>query len=309
MLISVYLILAEYHRTYLTFETIWSQNGRTVAGGNGEGTDSNQFETIGHIYLDENETIYSSDFHSGHLIQWPFNGIEGQKITQQSYAGYNGGLRDFVFDEENRSIIFCATTDRAIYRIYLDDSQTEEIISNVDCFGIALDNERNIYFSNETNHEVRKWVLQSNEDILIAGGNGIGNQTNQFAHPTSIFVDDEQSIYVSDFANRRIMKWLKNAQQGRILASHENGLEQLESVGSILVDHLKNVYVSDWARHRVIRCHENYSKCQTIVGGYETGRRPNQLHFPAGLAFDQYGHLYVADRMNFRIQKFEIESY
>ena len=34
--------------------------------------------------------------------------------------------------------------------------------------------------------------------IVVAGGNGQGNQLNQLHDPTYLFVDEEQAVYVSD---------------------------------------------------------------------------------------------------------------
>jgi hypothetical protein len=45
-----------------------------------------------------------------------------------------------------------------------------------------------------------------------------------------------------------------------------------------------------------------------IVGGNGLGGQSNQLNQPFGLSFDIYGHLYVADWGNARVQKFNIEK-
>jgi hypothetical protein len=44
-----------------------------------------------------------------------------------------------------------------------------------------------------------------------------------------------------------------------------------------------------------------------VVGGNGRGKQSNQFFGLAGLSFDRQGNLYVADRDNDRIQKFEID--
>jgi hypothetical protein len=45
-----------------------------------------------------------------------------------------------------------------------------------------------------------------------------------------------------------------------------------------------------------------------IVGGNDLGGQLVQLNRPFGLSFDRYGHLYVVDWGNGRVQKFNIDS-
>jgi len=304
------LVLAEYDRSYLTDETVWKQNGRTVFI---DRSSPNEFSDPGMLCglaIDDDQTIYVSSFTSTYLLKRSLNDDENQLIYQNTEGGFGGGYRDFILDENN-TIILCSSITSSIIRISIEHSTAETIISDTNCYGIAIDNERNIYFSNDAEHVVKKWDSITHEISIIAGGNGRGNGTDQLAHPTSIFIDDKQSLYISDFGNRRIMKGEPNSNEFRVVASDRNGLEQLESVGSIFVDHFEYVYVSDWATHRIVRCHERQQqqKCRTIAGGNDAGNQPNQLHYPAGIAMDKYGHLYVADRLNYRVQQFEIEFY
>ncbi|CAF4242057.1 unnamed protein product, partial [Rotaria sordida] len=43
-----------------------------------------------------------------------------------------------------------------------------------------------------------------------------------------------------------------------------------------------------------------------IVGGNGEGSRANYLRYPAGIFFDRYGNLYLADNGNHRVQRFFI---
>ena len=61
-----------------------------------------------------------------------------------------------------------------------------------------------------------KWKQQA---TTIAGGNGLGNQLNQFNEPFGICVDDQQqTIYVADQYNHRIIKWKFGERNGEVIA-------------------------------------------------------------------------------------------
>ena len=40
---------------------------------------------------------------------------------------------------------------------------------------------------------------------VVAGGNGEGNQLNQFHYSTCLFVDDDRTLYITDQNNHRVM--------------------------------------------------------------------------------------------------------
>ncbi|CAF1478437.1 unnamed protein product [Adineta ricciae] len=60
--------------------------------------------------------------------------------------------------------------------------------------------------------QYNKW---KENGIIVAGGNGQGNGTNQLNFLIDMIVDDKQSIYVLDLRNNRIMKWIKDSNEGR----------------------------------------------------------------------------------------------
>ncbi|CAF4122139.1 unnamed protein product, partial [Adineta steineri] len=51
---------------------------------------------------------------------------------------------------------------------------------------------------------------------------------------------------------------------------------------------------------------EGKEEGEIVMGGNGEGNLPGQLNGPRGLSFDNEGNLYVADRSNHRIQKFEM---
>ena len=80
--------------------------------------------------------------------------------------------------------------------------------------GLAIDHQRYLYVSDTEKDEVRRYTIGDKNGIVVAGGNGRGNQLNQLNFPTYLFVDEEQAVYVSDWNNHRVMKWNKGAKEG-----------------------------------------------------------------------------------------------
>ena len=52
--------------------------------------------------------------------------------------------------------------------------------------------------------------------LVVAGGNGVGSQLNQFGDISGIYIDDDENIYISDQVNDRVVKWEPGASKGAI---------------------------------------------------------------------------------------------
>ncbi|CAF0764606.1 unnamed protein product [Adineta steineri] len=291
----------------------WKQNAITVAGGNGQGQKLNQFNKPIGIFIDEKKNIFIADRSNYRLIEWKYNAKEGQIIVggneegnpmdQLSYPG------DVIVNREDHSIIIA---DQGNGRVIRWMNQYQQIlINNIFCYGLAMDKHGFLYVSDYNKNEVRRWKMgeYNNEGVIVAGGNGIGNQLNQLNYPTFISVDEDQSVYVSDSNNHRVMKWRKDAKEGIAVAGgndQEGNMNQLSCPHGIIIDHSGQIYVADSGNHRIMRWCEGKEEGEIVVGGNGGGNQPNQLNSPRGLCFDDEGNLYVVDDCNRRIQKFEI---
>ncbi|CAF1468750.1 unnamed protein product [Adineta steineri] len=284
-----------------------------VAGGNGEGEGVKQLFYPEGIFIDEKKNIFIADCYNHRIIEWKYNTKEGQII-----AGGNGhGDRmdqldnptNVIVDEQNYSIIIADCVNRRVIQWFNQNQQI--LIDDIDCYRLAMDKHGYLYVSDWEKNEVRRWKMgeYGNEGIVVAGGNGKGNELNQLNDPGFIFVDEDQSVYVSDQNNNRVMKWRKGAKTGRIVAGGNGegaNLNQLSSPEGVIVDDLGQIYVADFQNHRVMRWCEGDEEGEIIVGGNGQGNQLNQLYYPRGLSFDDEGNLYVADDENHRIQKFEL---
>ena len=187
-------------------------------------------------------------------------------------------------DNENDSLIICEGENRQVVRWPRRNGTSKEIIiSDVGCFGLAMDNNRDLYVVDEEKSEVRRWRSGETDETIVAGGNGEGKQLNQLIYPRYIFVDQNQSVYVSDYYNYRVMKWKKGAKEGVVVAGGNgkgDSLRHLNLACGVTVDDLENIYVADTKNNRIMRWSKGSQKGSIIVGENAEGKQSMQFSAP-----------------------------
>ena len=241
----------------------WSQNGVTVAGGNGYGNGVNQLNCpFGLDIEDDNQSILIADTYNDRIVEWKIGAINGKVIA----GGQGQGNRldqlyrptDVLIDKETNSLFIADQANRRVVRWSRRQETTrgEVIVDNIFCTGLAIDYRRYLYVSDEVKHEVRRYTIGDKNGIVVAGGNGQGNQLNQLNCRTYLFVDEEQAVYVSDEKNHRVMKWNKDAKEGIVVAEGEgkrSALTQLYYPQGLFVDISGTLYAVD-AWHDSVKC-------------------------------------------------------
>jgi DNA-binding beta-propeller fold protein YncE len=216
-----------------------------------------------------------------------------------------------VLHKETDSLIISENGNRRIVRWPRQNGTSgETIISDINCWGLAMDSYGYLYVSDLNRHEVKRWKIGETNGIVVAGGNGQGNRLDQLNSPYHIFVDQENSVYVSDGNNHRVMKWMEGGKEGVVVAGGQNAgnsLTQLNSPRGVVVDQLGTVYVADYSNYRVMRWLKGATQGSVVVGGAGAGAQSNQFNSCWSLSFDRDGNLYAADLNNHRVQKFNID--
>ncbi|CAF4103647.1 unnamed protein product [Adineta steineri] len=99
-----------------------------------------------------------------------------------------------------------------------------------------------------------KWRKDATEGIVVAGGNGQGENLNQLSSPHGVIVDDLGQIYVADCWNDRVMRWCEGKKEGEIIVGG-NGegkqSNQLNRPHGLSFDDEGNLYVADFSNHRI----------------------------------------------------------
>jgi sugar lactone lactonase YvrE len=299
-----------------SFKTKWKQNGITVAGGNGQGSQLNEFHWPKNIHVDDdNQCMYIVDWGNDRIFEWKFGAKNGKVVA----GGNDRGNRtdqlnqpmDVILDKENDSFIISDWGNRRVLRWPRRNAKNGQIIiSHIDCSRLAIDSNGDLYISDSDKNEIKRWKIGQKNGTIVAGGNGEGDHLNQLNHPTYIFVDEDHSVYVSDNENHRVMKWIKDAKEGIVVAGGNgqgNNLTQLAHPMGIIVDQMGNIYVADSQNNRIMCWSPGSSEGFIVVGGNGKGQKPNQFHCPVGLSFDRQGNLYVVESNNSRVQKFDID--
>ncbi|CAF1335856.1 unnamed protein product [Rotaria sp. Silwood1] len=312
----MFSITVSLHSNNIAIDARWIQNGITVAGGNGRGNGLNQLTSPVGLYVDDDQTIYASDYEHHRIMEWKYGAISGQIVAGGNGVGNRNdqlnGPTDLIIDKKSDCLLICDSGNRRIVRWPRRNGTIGEIIiAGIRCSGLAMDNNEYLYVSDYEKHEVRRWRLGDTHGTVVAGGNGQGYRLDQLNVPTRVFVDHDHSVYVSDSGNHRVMKWIKDAKEGIVVAGGQNqgdSLTQLSQPQGVIVDRFSTVYVSDWNNHRIMRWVKGATKGCIVVGKNGKSKQANQLDYPVSLSFDQQNNLYIADRNNNRVQKFEIES-
>lgn len=299
-------------------DLMWIQDGNTVAGGNGADNLIRQLHCPQGICIDDedDQKMYIADYENHRVMEW----ICGESSGRIAAGGNGRGSgidqlnnpTDVIVDRNTNSLIICDAGNRRVVRwSQRHRTYQQTLVCDVDCIGVAMDKEGDLYVSDCVRNEVKRWKLGEMKGTHAAGGNGKGSELNQLSCPTFIFVDEEQSVYVSDCNNNRVIKWTKDAFQGSIVAGGHgsgDGLTQLSLPQGLAVDHLGNLYVADSLNHRVMRWAPEAREGNVVLGGNGVGDATNQFDCCVSLAFDGQSNLYVVDYNNHRVQKFALES-
>ena len=132
----------------------WSQNGVTVAGGNGDGNALNQLKgPFGLDIDDDNQSIVIADFGNDRIVEWKIGASDGEVIA----GGGGRGNRldqlnlqtDVLIDKETNSLFIADRGNRRVLRWSRreDTTQGEMIVDNIGCIGLAMDDQRYLYVS------------------------------------------------------------------------------------------------------------------------------------------------------------------
>jgi uncharacterized protein (TIGR03437 family) len=190
--------------------------------------------------------------------------------------------------------------------------------------GIAMDRFGNLFLSDTDNHRVRR-VSSSGIITTVAGtgvagfcGDGGAATAAQLNLPYGLAIDYNGNLYIADLGNQRVRRVAADgtittvAGEGRRVSSPDGfpaTQTSLLSPRNLAVDDAGTLYISEFEGHRVRKLTAD-GKISTVAGTGQSGYRGDGsaassalLSYPAGIAIDRSGALYIADSGNNRIRK------
>lgn len=166
---------------------------------------------------------------------------------------------------------------------------------------IAVDSSGNIFFANDSDDSLYRLNPQSNDIVrLITGTSNLNDK--------AIVIDSQDLIY---FANGKTIRKIDTvAETVTTLFDGEESSSTYSPVG-LAIDKNGSIFFSDNENHVVMKIDPESCTMENIAGVYNKagsmgdGGPANEalLNEPQGIAFDDDGNLYIADKYNNAVRK------
>ena len=186
--------------------------------------------------------------------------------------------------------------------------------------GVAVDSSGNVYVADVNNHLIRK-ITSGGVVTTLAGSAGVTGATNAtgtfatFNNPNGVAVDSSGNVYVADTFNHLIRKITPGGVVSTLAGTGSSGSNNATGTSAsfsypygVAVDSSGNVYVGDTYNY-LIRKITPGGVVTTLAGTVGSFGAVNatgtsaSFYFPAGVAVDSSGNVYVADENNHLIRK------
>ena len=287
----------------------WVQQGITIAGTAGKPGSSNiQLTGPSGIFIDDDDNLLIADEGNDRI----------QKVSPRStsanltVAGGNGrgsavnqlkGPRDVYVDAAGNLFI----NDRGNLRMqkwFVHSAQGITIASGRDYSGH--------WFQGLSGNRKQINEIYSSESIMgrgrimryPLGGAGSPSYATLLGsvnrNPEGLTVDECNNVYVADPSDGSILKFSNGNSTGELITSG------LITPNDVALDKYGNLYIVEKDANRVRRLSVSDGSRKVIVGNEdgEVGSDSEHLNKPWGIAFDSENNLYVSDKENHRVQKF-----
>ena len=173
-----------------------------------------------------------------------------------------------------------------------------------------IDSNGSIYILDGDNARVTKWLPSALNGTIVAGDNGVGNDTNQFNGAMGMFMDaSATTIWIADTNNHRIVKWISPTTSTVVCGGYGTGNNQLMYPFGVYVDanNANDLYVADTGNHRIQKFLSGATTGVTVAGITEYyGYGLNQLQRPSAVILDNNQNMFIVDMDNNRIMKWMV---
>ncbi|CAF1612567.1 unnamed protein product, partial [Rotaria magnacalcarata] len=165
-----YLYISDSAKHEVSRYKIGKQKVNVVAGGNGEGSATNQLNWPTYIFVDREQSVYVSDFRNHRVMKW-------KKDAKQGIVAAGGQGKGIAMTQ--------LSNPRELF---------------VDRLGT-------IFVAADGSHRVMRWPEEATQGTVIVGTSRRGRKTNQLACPWAFSFDQHGNIYVLDHNNYRVQRF------------------------------------------------------------------------------------------------------
>ncbi|MFJ8584886.1 RICIN domain-containing protein [Streptomyces sp. NPDC093595] len=191
-------------------------------------------------------------------------------------------------------------------------------------YGVAVDSTGALYFSEYSNHRVRKVTVDGKISTFAGtgeadfGGDDGPAPSARLNYPRGVAVDSAGTVYIADAGNHRVRKVTADGKISTFAGTGTAGsggdggpatAAELDRPYGVAVDSTGTVYIADHNNHRIRKVTAD-GKISTFAGTGEAGSEGDgaaaksaQLNGPHAVAVDSAGVVYIADTGNHRVRK------
>jgi sugar lactone lactonase YvrE len=207
-------------------------SGITVSGGNGWGSNANQFGyPTNSFFVDKNGNIYVADSANNRIQKWEPGAITGTTVAGGNGAGSAANQLQspravfvdvlgniYVNDGMNNRIQKWTPNALTGSTILGGGSMSEYVYLGQSIEGLFVDSTEKIYlmsteYSNSVQIKyIKKWNPITRKSEVLAGSNGSGSAANQMNDPQSFTFDIKGNLYIADTRNYRVQKYQYSPQ-------------------------------------------------------------------------------------------------
>jgi len=176
--------------------------------------------------------------------------------------------------------------------------------------GIAADSRGNVFVADTGNHRIVRLLHKDAKMKFVRSFGSEGHGELQFSTPSQVALGSSGTLYVTDTGNDRVVvmtsigQWLQEItgdDKGELTFDRPVGLAVVEASDPWISRRQDFIVVSDRGGDRLVKI----SREGKVLGTAAAADLPlPSVRFDA-LAIDYYGNVYVTDRPNNRIHKFD----
>ncbi|CAM2721740.1 unnamed protein product [Rotaria socialis] len=167
---QAYLYVSSAQKHEARLYQLSEKNGILVAGGNGQGTSTNQLNNPHYLCVDPQQNVYVSDEGNNRVVKWSKGAKEDIVVA--------GGQGD-------------------------GNAVTQSAYPN----GLFVDALGTLYVAESKNDRVMRWVQGAKQGTLLVGGNSRGAEANQLDSPLGLSFDRQGNLYVAEYGNNRVQRF------------------------------------------------------------------------------------------------------